>query len=148
MIRASILATAGDSMTMIRLFQEITDPERVRPLRRAIEFLAANRFPWNTTYIATATPGQRYAGKLVGRDGAAFMMRTDSDQIIIGQQADIPADIRSSEHFSFMHAISDPDPLAGALYVNLMLLRGRFCPKGEGKAVAQHQLDLAPRCPA
>jgi len=101
MIRASILATAGDSMTMIRLFQEITDPERVRPLRRAIEFLAANRFPWNTTYIATATPGQRYAGKLVGRDGAAFMMRTDSDQIIIGQQADIPADIRSSEHFSF-----------------------------------------------
>jgi cell filamentation protein len=101
MIRASILSTAGDSTMMIRLFQEITDPERIRPLRRAIDFLAANRFPWNTTYLATATPRQEYAGKLVGRDGTAFMMRTDSDQIIIGQQADIPADIRNGEQFSF-----------------------------------------------
>jgi len=101
MIRASILSMAGDSAMMIRLFQEITDSERIRPLRRAIEFLAANRFPWNTTYLATATPGQAYVGKLVGRDGTAFMMRTDSDQIIIGQQADIPADIRSGEHVSF-----------------------------------------------
>lgn len=107
MIRASILSTAGDSTMMIRLFQEITDPERIRHLRRAIEFLAANRFPWNTTYLATATAGQEYAGKLVGRDGAAFMMRTDSDQIIIGQQADIPADIRSGEQFSFTAGSSD-----------------------------------------
>jgi hypothetical protein len=86
---------------MIRLFQEITDPERIRPLRRAIEFLAANRFAWNNAYLATATPGQEYDGKLVGRDGAEFMMRTVSDQIIIGQQADIPADILSGEKFSF-----------------------------------------------
>jgi cell filamentation protein len=101
MVRASILSTAGDSAMMIRLFQEITDSERVRPLRRAIEFLEANRFPWNTAYLATATPGQEYAGKFVGRDGAAFMMRTDSDQIIVGQQADIPANVRSGEHSSF-----------------------------------------------
>ena len=101
MIRASILSTAGDCTMMVRLFQEITDSERVRPLRRAIEFLEANRFPWNTAYLATATPGQAYAGKFVGRDGAAFMMRTDSDQIIIGQQADIPAEIRIGEHLSF-----------------------------------------------
>jgi cell filamentation protein len=101
MVRASILSMAGDRTMMIRLFQEITDADRIRPLRRAIEFLAANQFPWNSTYLATATPGQEYAGKLVGRDGAAFMMRTDSDQIIIGRQADVPADIRSGEHFSF-----------------------------------------------
>lgn len=102
MIRASVLSTSGDRSMMIRLFEEITDDERIRPLRRAIEFLAANRFPWNTAYLATATPGQRYAGKLVGRDGAAFMMRTDSDEIIIGEQAGIPADVRSGEHFSFI----------------------------------------------
>jgi cell filamentation protein len=101
MIRASILATAGDSSMMVRLFDEITDAERIPPLRRAIEFLAANRFPWNTAYLATATPEQTYAGRLVGRDGTAFMMRTDSDQIIIGQQADIPAYLRSGDHFSF-----------------------------------------------
>jgi hypothetical protein len=102
MVRASIFATSGDSAMMIRLFQEITDPDRIQPLRRAIEFLVANRFPWNSTYIATVTPGQKYAGRLAGRDGAAFMMRTDSDQIIIGRQADIPADVRSGEHFSFV----------------------------------------------
>jgi cell filamentation protein len=113
MIRASILSTAGDSTMMIRLFQEITDPERIRPLSRAIEFLAANRFAWNTTYLATATAGQEYSGKLVGRDGAAFMMRTDSDQIIIGQQADISADIRSGEHFSFTAGSSDQSNLRG-----------------------------------
>jgi cell filamentation protein len=101
MIRASILATAGDAAMMIRLFQEITDNERIRPLRRAIEFLNANRFPWNTTYIATATPGQQYAGRLVGRDAGAFMMRTDSDQIIIGKQVDVPAHLRTGGHFSF-----------------------------------------------
>src|SRR5260370_6758755 len=101
MIRASILSAAGDSTMMIRLFQEITNPEGIQPLRRAIEFLAANRFPWNTPYLATATPGQKYAGKLVGREGAAFMMRTDLDQIIAGQQADIPTEIRSGEQLSF-----------------------------------------------
>jgi cell filamentation protein len=102
MVRASILATSGDSAMMIRLFQEITDPDRIQPLRRAIEFLVANRFPWNSTYIATATPGQEYAGRLAGRDGAAFMMRTDSDQIIVGRQADIPADVHNGEHLSFV----------------------------------------------
>jgi hypothetical protein len=101
MIRASILATKGDTSMMVRLFQEITDLERIRPLRRAIEFLAANGFPWNTAYLATTTPGQKYGGRLVGRDDTAFMMRTDSDQIIIGEKADIPVDIRSGDHFSF-----------------------------------------------
>ena len=101
MIRASILATAGDSAMMIRLFEEITDGRRVQPLRRAIEFLGANRFPWNTTYIATATLGQQYTGRLVGRDAGAFMMRTDSDQIIIGRQTDIPGEIGSGELFDF-----------------------------------------------
>ena len=104
MIRASVRSTSGDRSMMIRLFEEITDDKRIRPRRKAIEFLAANRFPWNTAYLAIATPGQRYAGKLGGREAAAFMMRTDSDETIIGEQADIPADVRSGEHFSFTAA--------------------------------------------
>ena len=39
MIRASILSTGGDSTMMVGLFQEVTDPERIRPLRRG------NRIP-------------------------------------------------------------------------------------------------------
>jgi cell filamentation protein len=101
MVRASILAKSGDSAMMVRLFQEITDSERIQPLRRAIEFLAANQFSWNTTYIATATPGQQYAGRLVGRDGRSFMMRTDSDQIIIGHQFDMPAELDVDQRLSF-----------------------------------------------
>lgn len=101
MYRASVLSAAGDNTMMVRLFREITDGHRTAPLSRAIDFLEANRFPWNNVYLATATPGQEYAGKLVGRDGDAFMMRTVADEIIIGRQADIPADIRTGEAFTF-----------------------------------------------
>ncbi len=37
MVQASILANEGGSGMMTRIFEEITDAERVKPLRRAIE---------------------------------------------------------------------------------------------------------------
>jgi cell filamentation protein len=101
MVRASILSTQGDSTMMIRLFHEIGDPDRVKPLRRAIAFLEANGFKWNDIYIATTTRGQPYSGRLVGRDQDAFMMRTVADQIIIGEQSDIPPETRSGDQLSF-----------------------------------------------
>lgn len=101
MVRASILSTKGDSSMMIRLFHEITDPDRVEPLRRAIAFLEANGFKWNDIYVAATTPGQRYTGRLAGRDQDAFMMRTVAGQIIIGNHRDIPPEIRSGDQLSF-----------------------------------------------
>lgn len=101
MLRASILSTQGDSSLMIRLFQEITDADCVKPLRRAIAFLEANGFKWNDIYIATTTPGQTYSGRLVGRDQDAFMMRTVMDQIIIGKQSNIPPETRIGGQLSF-----------------------------------------------
>jgi hypothetical protein len=101
MAQASILGAADDSSMMIRRLEEITDPDRIAPLRQAIEFLDKNRFRWNDVYLATTTPGQEYTGKLVGRDRDAFMMRTDTSEIIIGRAADISPEIRSGEHFSF-----------------------------------------------
>ena len=101
MMRASILSTQGDSSMMIRLFQEITDADRVKPLRRAIAFLEANGFKWNDIYIATTTPGQTYSGRLVGRDQDAFMMRTVADQIVIGKQPDIPPESGTGDELSF-----------------------------------------------
>jgi hypothetical protein len=100
-VRASILSAQGDPSMMIRLFQEITDGDRVNPLRRAIFFLESNGFKWNDIYIATTTRGQIYSGRLVGRDQDAFMMRTAADQIIIGRQTDIPPETRSGDQFSF-----------------------------------------------
>lgn len=102
MVRASIHSTKGDSAMMIRLFQEITDADRVKPVRRAIAFLEANGFNWNDIYISTTTPGQTYTGRLVGRDHDAFMMRTVADQVVIGKQSDIPPKAGTGDQLSFI----------------------------------------------
>jgi cell filamentation protein len=101
MIRSSIEAHRGVPAMLARLVEEITDETRVRPLRRAIAFLSREKFNWNDTYISTTTPGRTYSGKLVGRDGNAFMMRSDDNCILVGQAADISPNIRSGDHLAF-----------------------------------------------
>lgn len=101
MVQASIAANNDSLGMMNRMFEEITDAGRIAPLRRAIAFLSREKFNWNDTYIATAVAGDRYAGKLVERNGEAFMMRSDDDRIIIGRTADIDPAIQSGEHIAF-----------------------------------------------
>lgn len=101
MVQASIEANSGNLGMMTRMFEEVTDADRIQRLRRAIAFLSSEKFNWNDTYIATTTPGESYAGKLVGRDGAAFMMRSDDSQILIGRALDIDPSIRTGEPLSF-----------------------------------------------
>jgi len=86
---------------VIRMFEEITDASRIQPLHRAISFLSGVKFNWNETYIATTTPDESYTGRLVGRDGQFFMMRSDDDLILIGQAGDIDADVRNGDRISF-----------------------------------------------
>lgn len=101
MVEASIRASRDDLAMMTRLFQEILDADRIKPLRRAIEFLDANRFPWNVNYLATTTAGQTYAGKLAGRDGDRFMMLDGNKRIVIGHARDLPADAKSGSEIRF-----------------------------------------------
>jgi cell filamentation protein len=101
MVQASIEANRGNFGMMTRLFEEIIDAERVQPLRRAINFLSREGFNWNDTYISTTVAGENYSGRLVGRDGESFMMRSDDDQILIGHGADISNSILTGEHFAF-----------------------------------------------
>lgn len=101
MVQASIEANRGNFGMMTRLFEEIIDTERIQPLRRAIVFLSRESFNWNDTYIATTVAGEDYSGRLVGRDGESFMMRSDDNRILIGRAADIGNSIRTGEHFSF-----------------------------------------------
>lgn len=101
MIQASIEANQGNFGMLRRMFEEITDESRIQPLRRAISFLTREKFNWNDTYISTTTPGQSYSGKLVGRDGEAFMMRSDDDRIFIGRAADIDSAIRNGRPVNF-----------------------------------------------
>ena len=101
MVQASIEANGGNLGMMGRMLEEITNEDRIQPLRRAIAFLSRERFNWNDTYIATTTGGERYTGKLVGRDGEAFMMRSDDNRILIGRAIDIDPAIRSGERLEF-----------------------------------------------
>jgi cell filamentation protein len=101
MIQASIAANNANLGMMTRMFEEITDAAHIQPLRRAIAFLSREKFNWNDTYIASTTAGESYAGKLVGRDGEAFMMRSDDDWIFIGHRGDIGQAMRIGERIAF-----------------------------------------------
>jgi len=101
MIQASIQANSGNLGMMMRMFEEITNVDRIQPLRRAIAFLSGEKFNWNDTYIATTTAGQSYNGKLVGRDGEAFMMRSHDNRIFIGCRGDIDRAVRVGERIAF-----------------------------------------------
>jgi cell filamentation protein, protein adenylyltransferase len=104
MIQASIEANGGNLGMMTRLFDEITDAERVQPLGRAIAFLSREKFNWNDAYVATTTRGESYEGKLVGRDGEAFLMRSDDNRILIGRAGDIDPVARNGERITFRAA--------------------------------------------
>jgi cell filamentation protein, protein adenylyltransferase len=90
MIQASIAGNEnGDPTMMRRLFTEISDPERVAALSKAIGALEQNGFPWNDRYIATAEPGHKVDVRLAGIAGDQFMARTDT-AILIGKTSDLP----------------------------------------------------------
>src|SRR5258708_767155 len=55
MIQASIKANDGKLGMMTRMFEEITNADRIQPLRRAIAFLSREKFNWNDVYVATTT---------------------------------------------------------------------------------------------
>jgi cell filamentation protein len=90
MIQASIAGNEkGDSTIMRRLFTEISDPERVAALSKAIGALEQHGFPWNDRYIATAEPGHKVDVRLAGVAGHQFMARTKT-AILIGKTSDLP----------------------------------------------------------
>lgn len=104
----------GDLAPMRRMFAEITDPERVNALGVAQDFLernlpkqASHVTAWDGIYMTTTEPGQDYSGRFVGAAGPNFMMRTDSDAIIIGNTVDLPTP-RPETSAQFAFTASDP----------------------------------------
>jgi hypothetical protein len=86
MIVASIVGNdKHDASVMQRLFNEISDPQRVAALTKAIDALDQRGFAWNNHYIATAEPGHKVEKlRLAGVAGEQFMARTKTI-ILIGQ---------------------------------------------------------------
>ena len=90
MIQASIAAhERDDTSIMRRMFDEISDPERVLRLRKSIAALEKLDVDWNNRYVATITPGHSVELVLAGVAGDQFMARTRSE-ILFGRVSDLP----------------------------------------------------------
>lgn len=112
MVATSITAANGDLGGFTRLIAEATDPRRVEAMRGALGFLQKNFPPWNDTYIATTTAGQRYDGTLVDRTKTDFMMRVTAGSggwIAIGDAADLPREALAGKPLAFTAARFSPD---------------------------------------
>ncbi len=101
LIEASILSAKGDVAMMERLFDEITDTERIQSLTKVIAHFERSHFAWNDIYVATTTPGQNYAGTFAGSDGANFFFRDDENRILVGNLKDLKRPQESGERISF-----------------------------------------------
>lgn len=99
MIDTSIAGARGDAGPMRRLFEEISDLERVQALRKALTFLRSNPGNYGDNYLATTVAGQTYEGRLVGRAGKDFMLRVDKPKrmIVIGHIQDLASDVESDD---------------------------------------------------
>jgi hypothetical protein len=86
---------------MERLFDEITDTERIQSLAKVIAHLERGQFKWNDVYLATTTSGQIYAGTFAGSDGANFFFRDDENRILVGKLKDLKQQPESGEKITF-----------------------------------------------
>ena len=92
MAQASIAAhERGDNGMMRRMFDEISNPERVAALHRAIHTFDREGFAWNGHYLATTEPGHPVELTMAGVAGDNFMGRTRTE-ILIGKASDLPQD--------------------------------------------------------
>lgn len=84
----SLEARMGDLSGMQRLFQEISDSQRVAALDKAQGFLDQERVNWQEMYIATATPGREYSGPVALSSPEVVVMRSGGD-VIVAQTRDV-----------------------------------------------------------
>ena len=87
---ASYDGVQGDPGTMRRLFDEISDPDRVAVLARAVQYLeGAHGVEWHELYVASTTQERGYAGQLVTTKPGFFVLSSGGD-VIVGHPQDLP----------------------------------------------------------
>ena len=101
LIQASILSANGDVAMMERLFDEITDTERIQSLAKVIAHLERSQFKWNDVYLTTTASGQSYAGTFAGSDRANFFFRDDENRILVGNLKDLKRAAEAGEKIIF-----------------------------------------------
>ncbi|WP_281255861.1 Fic/DOC family protein [Deinococcus hopiensis] len=85
----SVESRMEDNGGMRRLFQEISDPDRVALLEKAQDYLSREKVDWDRAYIATATPGREYQGQ-VGLHSSELVIIRDQGDMLVGQTRDVP----------------------------------------------------------
>lgn len=111
MVSVSIDASRGEPGPMRRMFDELSDPSRARPLGVAADFLEANRATlgadWREHYLSTTTPGRQYTGQFLVADGERkhfIMLERSPDRFTVGNVKDLPnagAGLRFQEPVAF-----------------------------------------------
>jgi hypothetical protein len=79
----------SDPGMLSRLFNEISDPARVRALKKAIDSLEKHGFSGTTVTSPRWNPGHKVDVRLGRVAGEQFMARTET-AILIGQTHDLP----------------------------------------------------------
>lgn len=82
MSSVSLEARMGDQTGMQRLFQEISDPGRVAAMEKAIGYLENEKINWPQLYLASATPGRDYEGRVALTSQDVVVMRCEGDVIV------------------------------------------------------------------
>lgn len=93
MLVASIAGSEGDPGPVARMFADVTDPERIQALGKAVRYLGQKLPHWNDLYVATTVEGQHYTGQVFAVGGQDFMMRVDESHrtwLGVGRATDLP----------------------------------------------------------
>ena len=101
LVMASIASAHGDMSMMQRMMDEITDTERIQPLKKLIGFFDKNNYEWNDRYIATTTPGQEYRGTFAQTAGKDFFFYDEHNRILVGKTSDLRSEVKARDKIAF-----------------------------------------------
>ncbi|MDP9766151.1 Fic/DOC family protein [Deinococcus enclensis] len=99
-------ARAGDVSSMQRLFQEITDPQRVQLLQEGQRHLEGIEYDWHQKYVATVTPGREYQGQVAVTSPDVVVVWSEGD-ILLAQTRDFERQPDTREIVSFTASAYD-----------------------------------------
>ena len=89
-------ARLGDMDGMRRMFQEISDPQRVALLEKAQEELVSRGFNFEDSYTMSAIPGEHYSGTKALHNPEVLILREDRTFVLVAQSHEAaPSDRRA-----------------------------------------------------
>lgn len=92
-------AVKGNLKTMRWMLTEAIDPLLSSPVRDGLDYAKSHGLHMPPRHIQSTEPGETYAGKLMARSGAHFMLKTEG-RLVFGWSADLLADQKPGQDIS------------------------------------------------